>query len=117
MSLQGLATTAILCGPSAQVDQDNSSASVWVILENEIPSSVDEIGVSYKGKHAPVSRFLVNKQELVILTKSPVTELRLNLKDIKYSNCEGDDRQFTVRKKINLSMSDIIVSQCRCFAD
>lgn len=116
-SLQSFASTAILCGAPSEVDANEKDASVWIVLDNEIPSSPDEIGVSYFGKSAPVSKYKVTSRELVILTKNPMSELRVNLKDIAFANCEGDDRLFSIRKKVDLRMSDMIIDQCRCFSN
>lgn len=117
LSLPAFATTAILCGPAAQVDADNNSASVWIVMDRENPSTPSEVSVTYKGKDATVIRVLKSSQSIAIRTTKPDSLVTINNSDISSMNCEGDDRTFTIRHKPNLNMSDRIVSQCRCFAD
>ncbi len=117
LSLPAFATTAILCGPADQVDADNNSATVWIVMDRENPSTPGEVSVTYKGKDATVIRVLKSSQSIAIRTTAPESLVTINNKDISSMNCEGDDTTFTIRHKPNLNMSDRIVTQCRCFAD
>lgn len=117
LSLPAFATTAVLCGPAAQVDADNNTASVWIVMDRENPTTPGEVSVTYRGKDATVVRVIKSSQSIAIRTTAPDSLVTINLRDISSMNCEGDDAQFTIRHKPNLNMSDRIVSQCRCFAD
>ena len=117
LSLPAFATTAILCGPTDQVDEDNNKASVWIIMDRENPSTPGEVSVTFKGKDATVVRVLKSSQSISIRTTAPDSLVTISNRDISSMNCQGDDSQFTIRHKPNLNMSDRIISQCRCFAD
>ena len=108
------ATTAVLCGDSSKVDQNNDLASVWLILDNENSRSPDEIKVMFKGKETEVVNVNDQSEKIYIHFAKPEKTLVLEAKSIESSSCDGES-QFSVR--IQSKSASKTINDCRCFAD
>lgn len=108
------ATTAVLCGDPALVDEDNDRASVWLILENSDSRSADETQAIFFGKEARVASVSVQNSQISIRTTKPSRAVVVSEADIDSSVCDGETL-FSVQ--INSAKTRKSIGSCRCFED
>lgn len=108
------ATTAVLCGDPALVDENNNSASVWLILLNSDSRSVDEIEATFLGKEARVVATSARNGQIFIQTAKPSRTVVVSEADIDSSVCDGETL-FSVQMDSTTTQESI--GSCRCFED
>lgn len=108
------ATTAILCGDSTKVDQNNDLASVWLIFDNENSQSTDEIKATLKGKETEVANVTDQSGKIYIRLVKPEKTVVLERKYIESSSCDRE-AQFSIQ--VNSKSASKTINDCRCFAD
>lgn len=108
------ATTAVLCGDSVKVDQNNNLASYWLIFDNENSRSTDEIRAMLKGKNTEIANVDDHDGKVYIHLIKPEKTLVIESKSIESSSCDGES-MFSIQ--INSNSASKTISDCRCFAD
>ncbi len=108
------ATTAVLCGDTSRVDQNNKYASVHLVLDQEESRTPDEISAAYFGKESKVAAVSEKVGLIYIQTLKPNRIVVLNKKSIGSLSCDGES-MFSVQLVENVATST--VNNCRCFAD
>lgn len=108
------ATTAVLCGDSIKVDQNNNFASFWLIFENENSRSPVEIRAMLKGKETEIANVNDQDEKVYIHLVKPEKTLVLERKFIEYSSCDGESK-FSIQ--VNSKSASKTINDCRCFAD
>ncbi|MCM2322008.1 MAG: hypothetical protein NDJ90_01970 [Oligoflexia bacterium] len=108
------ATTAVLCGDPARVDEDNDTAAVWLIFGNPDSRSSDEITVTFKGKEASVTAVKVDAGKVTIDVVRPKATVILEERFIDYVACDGESL-FSLQLVSGTRTKT--VDECRCFSD
>ena len=114
LSLSANATTAVLCGDPALVDENNNSANVWLILENSDSRSAEEIQATFLGKEARVVATSARNGQLFIQTAKPSRTVVVSEADIDSSVCDGETL-FSVQ--VDSTTTQESIDSCRCFED
>lgn len=114
LSVSAQATTAVLCGDPALVDENNNSASVWLILENTDSRSAEEIQATFLGKEARVVATSARNGQIFIQTAKPSRAVVLSEADIDSSVCDGETL-FSVQ--VDSTTIQESIDSCRCFED
>jgi hypothetical protein len=108
------ATTAVLCGDSAKVDQDNKFASVHLVLDQEESRTPNEISAAFYGKESKVASVSEKQARVYIQTLKPARLVVLDKKSIESLSCDGESA-FSIQ--VVQSGITSAVNDCRCFAD
>ncbi len=114
LSLSANATTAVLCGDPALVDENNDNADVWLILMNSDSQVPEEVDVTYLGKEAKTVAVKSKGGILTVQTSKPIRVVRLNEANIDSSVCDGE-RLFSV--DVESAEATENFGNCRCFED
>jgi len=117
LSFNIYATTAILCGPPEEIDQDENNAILHLIFDNYDSKTKDEIRVFSKGEELVIKTVGSKKNMINLKIGKNMGTIAIDSDYIDESVCEdySYDKTFNINwiKKSNT----VQVENCRCFQD